>query len=86
LSFVKVAEYREQIVSTVSRELAAELGQGFSEKNVRHMIRFAEVFTNEEIVSALRRELSWTHFKQIIGLDDPLNRKRPRESRETNLL
>ncbi len=38
------------------------------------MIRFVEVFRNEEIVSALRRELSWTHFKQIIYLDDPLKR------------
>ena len=66
------AEYGEQIVSAVSRELAAEFGQGFSEKNLWHMIRFVEVFPNEEIVSALRRQLSWTHFKQIIYLDDPL--------------
>jgi predicted nuclease of restriction endonuclease-like (RecB) superfamily len=58
----------------VSRELAAEFGQGFSEKNLWHMIRFVEVFRNEETVSALRRELSWTHFKQIIYLDDPLKR------------
>ena len=68
----KRAGYGEQIVSAVSRELAAEFGQGFSEKNLWHMIRFVEVFRNEEIVSALRRELSWTHFKQIIYLDDPL--------------
>jgi predicted nuclease of restriction endonuclease-like (RecB) superfamily len=58
----------------VSRELAVEFGQGFSEKNLWHMIRFAEVFSDEEILSALRRELSWTHFKQIIYLDDPLKR------------
>ena len=70
----KRAEYGEQIVSAVSRELAAEFGQGFSEKNLWHMIRFEEVFRNEEIVSALWRELSWTHFKQIIYLDDPLKR------------
>jgi predicted nuclease of restriction endonuclease-like (RecB) superfamily len=38
------------------------------------MMRFAEVFPNEEIVSALRRQLSWTHFKEIIYLDDPLKR------------
>jgi predicted nuclease of restriction endonuclease-like (RecB) superfamily len=70
----KRAGYGEQIVSAVSRELAAEFGQGFSEKNLWHMIHFVEVFRNEEIVSALRRELSWTHFKQIIYLDDPLKR------------
>jgi predicted nuclease of restriction endonuclease-like (RecB) superfamily len=70
----KRAEYGEQIVSAVSRELAAEFAQGFSEKNLRHMIRFAEAFPDEEIVSALRRQLSWTHFKQIMYLDDPLKR------------
>ena len=35
----KRAEYGEQIVSAVSRELAAEFGQGFSEKNLRHALR-----------------------------------------------
>jgi predicted nuclease of restriction endonuclease-like (RecB) superfamily len=38
------------------------------------MIRFAEAFPDAEIVSALRRQLSWTHFKQLIYLDDPLKR------------
>jgi predicted nuclease of restriction endonuclease-like (RecB) superfamily len=70
----KRAEYGEQIVSAVSRELAVEFGPGFSEKNLWHMIRFAEVFPDEGILSAVRRELSWTHFKQIIYLDDPLKR------------
>jgi predicted nuclease of restriction endonuclease-like (RecB) superfamily len=70
----KRAEYGEQIVSAVGRELTAEFGHGFSEKSLWHMIRFAEVFPDENIVSALRRELSWTHFKQIIYLDDSLKR------------
>jgi hypothetical protein len=70
----KRAGYGEQIVSAVSRELAAEFGQGFSEKNLWHIIRFVEVFPEEQIVSAVRRELSWTHFKQIIYLDDDLKR------------
>jgi len=39
------------------------------------MARFAEVFPEESIVSALRRQLGWSHFKQIIYLDDPLRRE-----------
>jgi len=38
------------------------------------MVRFAEVFPDEAIVSALRRQLVWTHFKKLIYLDDPLKR------------
>lgn len=70
----KRAEYGEKIVSAMGRQLEREFGRGFSDKSLRHMIRFAEVFRDGEIVSALRRHLSWTHFKSIIYLDDPLKR------------
>jgi predicted nuclease of restriction endonuclease-like (RecB) superfamily len=69
------AEYGQQIVSALGRQLHQEFGPGFSEKVLRHMIRFAEVFPDAEIVSALRRQLSWTHLRQIIYLPDPLHRE-----------
>lgn len=68
------AEYGGQVVASLSRQLTSEYGSSFSEKNLRHMIRFAEAFPDEAIVSALRRQLAWTHFKAIIYLDDPLKR------------
>jgi predicted nuclease of restriction endonuclease-like (RecB) superfamily len=71
----KRAGYGEQIVSALGRQLTAEYGPGFSEKALRHMLRFAEVFPDAQIVSALRRQLSWTHIRQIIYLPDPLQRE-----------
>ncbi len=68
------AEYGDAILQTLSEKLTEEYGRGFSEKSLWHMMRFAEVFPDEEIVSALRRQLSWTHFKELIYLDDPLKR------------
>jgi predicted nuclease of restriction endonuclease-like (RecB) superfamily len=68
------AQYGKEIVSTLSRQLTVEYGAGFSEKSLWHMIRFAEIFPDEQIVSALQRELSWSHFKEIIYIDDPLRR------------
>ncbi|WP_313951063.1 YhcG family protein [Accumulibacter sp.] len=68
------AAYGEQIVSAVARQLEAEYGRGFSEKNLRHMLRFAEAFPSEDIVSAVRRQLSWTHIKTLIYIEDPLKR------------
>jgi predicted nuclease of restriction endonuclease-like (RecB) superfamily len=70
----KRAEYAAEIVATLSRQLETEFGRGFSEKSLRHMLRFAEAFPDERIVSALRRQLGWTHFKSIIYLDDELKR------------
>jgi len=68
------AEYGAEIVSALGRQLEQEFGRGFSTKSLHHMIRFAEAFPSGEIVSALLRELSWTHFKTLIYLDDPLKR------------
>jgi predicted nuclease of restriction endonuclease-like (RecB) superfamily len=66
--------YGEEIVATVSRKLTLEFGNGFTDKNLRHMVRFAGVFPEEQIVYALSRQLSWTHFRLVIYLDDPLKR------------
>ncbi len=68
------AQYGEAIVSTLSRQLHVEYGRGFSAKNLRHMIRFSEVFPDEAIVSTLWRQLSWSHFKEIIYQKDSLRR------------
>lgn len=68
------AEYGEQIVSAVGRQLEARYGRGFGEKSLRHMVRFAEAFPDAEIVAALRRQLSWSHFKALIYLKDDLRR------------
>ena len=70
----KRAEYGAEIVSALGRQLEAEFGRGFTEKSLRHMVRFAEAFPDEQIVAALRRQLGWTHFKSIIYLDHPLKR------------
>jgi len=70
--------YAEVFGTAVIQQLANQLthayGKGWSEKQLRHCLRFAEVFADEQIVSALRRELSWTHIKALIYVDDPLKR------------
>jgi len=68
------AEYGRQIVVSLARQLETEYGKGWSEKQLRHCLRFAETFPDEEIVSALRRQLSWTHIKTLIYIDDELKR------------
>ncbi len=39
------------------------------------MVQFAEVFPDEKIIAALRRQLGWTHFKSLIPIEDPLKRE-----------
>jgi predicted nuclease of restriction endonuclease-like (RecB) superfamily len=54
--------------------LAEEFGRGFTARNLFNMLRFAETFPDREIVHALSAQLSWTHLRRIIYLDDPLQR------------
>jgi predicted nuclease of restriction endonuclease-like (RecB) superfamily len=68
------AEYGQQIVATMSRQLTVEYGTGFSEKNLRRMVQMAQAFPDEEIVVTLSRQLSWSHFVALIPLKDPLKR------------
>ena len=51
------AEYGEEIVATVSRQLTGEFGPGFAEKSLRRMIQFALVFEDEQNVATLSRNL-----------------------------
>ena len=71
----KRAEYGKEVVISLSRKLTEEYGKGWSEKQLRHCLRFAETFPDKEILYALSRELSWTHFRTIMYLKDELSRE-----------
>jgi predicted nuclease of restriction endonuclease-like (RecB) superfamily len=68
------ADYGKQIVHTLSEQLIVEFGKGWGEKHLRHCLRIAETFQNKEIIYAVSRELSWTHLRSIIYIDEPLKR------------
>ncbi|MCY0389872.1 PDDEXK nuclease domain-containing protein [Robbsia sp. Bb-Pol-6] len=68
------AAYGQEILPALARRLKAEYGRGWSEQQLRHCLRVAEVFPDEAILSAVRRELSWTHIKALIYIDDSLKR------------
>jgi hypothetical protein len=68
------AAYGEEIVSALSAQLTEEFGRGFSAKALWRMVQFAESLPNSEIVAALSRQLSWSHFVELLPIDDPLKR------------
>lgn len=64
----KRAEYGKQIVTPVATQLVEKYGRGFNEKNLRRMMQFADVFPDFEIVVTLSRQLSWSHFVELIPI------------------
>lgn len=71
----KRAEYGKHIVATLAQQLHTEFGSGWSEKQLRHCLRFVEVFPDFQIVSTLSRQLSWSHIKELIPITEPLKRE-----------
>jgi predicted nuclease of restriction endonuclease-like (RecB) superfamily len=69
------ATYGERIVATLSRQLVADFGRGFEPKNLHRMIQFAEAFPDEAIVATLWRQLSWSHFRELLPLTRPDQRE-----------
>ena len=69
------AEYGNRIVSTLSGQLTAEFGAGFSRQNLFHMIRFVEAWPDRSQVTTLAQHLGWSHFKEILYLENELARQ-----------
>jgi len=68
------AEYGKEVLAGVSKELSLKFGKGWGVKHLRHCMKLAEIYPESEIVYALSRQLSWTHLRTLMYIDDPLKR------------
>ncbi|TAF74400.1 MAG: DUF1016 domain-containing protein [Bacteroidetes bacterium] len=64
----KRADYGKQIVSILSTQLKEKYGRNFELGNLRRMLQFAELFSDLQIVATLSRQLSWSHFRELIPI------------------
>lgn len=66
------AEYGTYLIKDLSKVLTTEFGKGFDESNLRNMRLFFKAFP---IRDSLRHELSWTHYRQLIRVENEEARK-----------
>lgn len=67
----KRAEYGKEIVATVSQQLIKQYGKGYSYSALTRMMKFAKNI-DEKNIATLSQQLSWSHFKELIVLEDTL--------------
>lgn len=67
----KRAEYGKEIVATVSQQLITQYGKGYSYSALTRMMKFAKNI-DEKNIATLSQQLSWSHFKELIVLEDTL--------------
>ena len=70
----KRAEYGKEILATVSQQLSREYGNGYSYSALTRMVRFAEIYGDTEILATLSQTLSWSHFQELLPVDNSLAR------------
>jgi predicted nuclease of restriction endonuclease-like (RecB) superfamily len=61
------AEYGEGLLKYLAKRLSAEFGNAFSERNLRYMRQFFLLFPMR---NALRSELSWTHYRLLMRVEN----------------
>ncbi|MCL1905071.1 MAG: PDDEXK nuclease domain-containing protein [Methanomassiliicoccaceae archaeon] len=61
------ASYGDRLIDSLSEYLMAEYGKGFDIGNLRNMRQFYIIFRNHY---ALRSELSWTHYRMIMRVEN----------------
>jgi len=68
------ADYGKEVIATLSKQLTNEYVKGYTKRNLENMVKFAQVFPDVKIVHSLSAKLTWTHFKQLIYIEDKLKR------------
>ncbi len=69
------AAYGKQVIATLSQQLTEQYGGNqFSLRNLQRMMQFASSFPDLRIVTPLVSQLSWSHFLQVITIDNELQR------------
>ena len=69
------AEYGEGLIKELSKQLTGEFGKGFSVASLENFRKFYLTFPDDEKSYALRRELSWTHYRLIMRVENPAARE-----------
>ncbi len=70
----KRAGYGELIVATLSQQLSMNYSKGFTKSNLNRMINFYKKFNDAQKVATLSQQLSWSHFVELLIIEDNLKR------------
>ena len=65
-------EYGKSVITALSSDLTDTYGKGYRKTNLFNMVRLFEVFHDEQIFHTLCGKLTWSHFRKVMYMKDPL--------------
>lgn len=69
------AEYGKQVLRQLAKRLTERYGSGWGYEKLKHSVRAAYTFTEEEIRYAVRTQLNWTHLRSLMAVHNNLARQ-----------
>lgn len=68
------AAYGQQVVRRLAERLTERYGRGWSKTRLLRMVQFAIEYSDGSIVATLSRQLSWSHFSELLAISDQQKR------------
>lgn len=69
------AEYGKQVLRNLAKKLTERYGAGWGYEKLKHSVRAAYTFTEDEIRYAVRTQLNWTHIRSLMAVHNDLARQ-----------
>jgi predicted nuclease of restriction endonuclease-like (RecB) superfamily len=69
------ADYGKKLVLNLSDELSNRYGSGFNKRNLHSFIKLNTVFQDITIVHTVCAQLSWSHIRNLIYIENPIKRE-----------
>lgn len=73
------AKYGKSIIKELALQLTTEFGKGFTETNLKYFRQFYSAFPvtskSHTVCDQLRKELSWSHYRLIMRIENPVTRE-----------
>lgn len=69
------AAYGAKLLTGLLQRLTADYGKGFTPANLRNFRQFYLTFDEAQIRYALRSNLTWTHYRQLMRIEDSVARR-----------
>lgn len=68
-------EYGKAVIESLAKQLTNSLGKGWSKQTLWNCLHIVEIFPNEQKISTLCRELTWSHIKILSFIQDKIKRQ-----------
>ena len=69
------ADYGKKIIPELSKKLTDKYGKGFNKRNLQGFVKLYTVFQDITILQTLSAKLSWSHFYNVVYIENEIKRE-----------